>query len=609
MQTRSFLPAAVLLAIPSLVSAQEQVAQLDPILVTPTRTAQTTDQTLASVTVIDREEIERLQPKEFADLLKGRAGIGLSQNGPFGKNTSLFMRGTESDHTLLLVDGVRLGSATTGQAAWQFLSPSEIERIEIVRGPRTSLYGADAIGGVIQIFTRDGQGPARVRARLGVGSFGSAELGFGVGGSNETTRYDLSAGYFQTDGINVRDDIGNSDRDGYDNFTISGSVIHQLTDDTEVFARLLHSQGETDYDRGSPARDWSEFAQYVSQVGMRSQVNEAWFTQFSVGYSRDDGKNYEDGLFSSRFDTERYQLGWQNDLALGTSLLTLGIDFLQDRVTGTGDFDRSSRDNWGGYIQMQTDLGRHSVSGSLRLDDNEAFDSETTGQIAWGYQFTEEVRSWVSFGTAFKAPTFNELYFPFTVYQGGFSYSGNSELEPEKSETYEVGLRYDAGPRFLSATLFESQIDNLIINTGFDPMRPENVREARIRGLELEGGLRQGGWMASAAYTHLQPEDRDSGTQLQRRSRNTLRLDVDRELSVFTVGGTLLVEGGRYDQQGEQNRVGGYEVLGLRASYAMTEEWTLRAKVDNVFDREYEVVRDYNQPGRAFFVTLNYQQQ
>ncbi|MCG5500455.1 TonB-dependent receptor plug domain-containing protein, partial [Ectothiorhodospira lacustris] len=164
MQTRSFLPAAVLLAIPSLVTAQEQVAQLDPILVTPTRTAQTTDQTLASVTVIEREEIERLQPKEFVDLLRGRAGIGLTQSGPFGKTTSVFMRGTNSDHTLLLVDGVRMGSATTGGAAWQFLPVSEIERVEIVRGPRTSLYGSDAIGGVIQVFTKEGDGPARFRA-------------------------------------------------------------------------------------------------------------------------------------------------------------------------------------------------------------------------------------------------------------------------------------------------------------------------------------------------------------------------------------------------------------------------------------------------------------
>lgn len=618
MQTRSFLPAAVLLAIPSFVSAQEQLAQLDPILVTPTRTAQTTDQTLASVTVIDREEIERLQPKEFVELLRGRAGIGLTQNGPFGKTTSLYMRGTASDHVLLLVDGVRMGSATLGSPSWQFLPPSEIERVEIVRGPRTSLYGSDAIGGVIQVFTKEGDGAARARAHMGAGSLGTREYGAGVSGSTETTRYHLSGSHFETDGIDVQEGLRDNDRDGYSNSSFAGRLSHELPGGVEVFGNFLHSSGETEFDRGGPRRDWIDFVHHASRIGIRGQVNALWFSELTIAHSRDENETFEDAEFSSQIDTSRDLLAWQNDILVADRhLLTLGADYQEDRVSGSNDYAETRRDNWGVYGQLQLDLGRHSVSGSLRQDDNEAFGKETTGQVAWGFQLADAWRTRASYGTAFNAPTFNDLYWPT---------GGNPDLDPERSETMELGLRYSQGTTFADVAVFQSELDDLIDWAplpGSSMFAPQNVSEVRIRGVEIEAGKRFGEWSTTVAFTHLDPEDRQTGKVLRRRPDNAVRVDVDRGWSRFSVGGTVTAEGRRYNDASNEDRLGGFALVDLRASYRISSEWTLNARLDNVLDKEYVSARssvydatqnafydvDYNQPGRAFFVSLNYQQQ
>ncbi|EHQ52182.1 TonB-dependent receptor [Ectothiorhodospira sp. PHS-1] len=612
MHKKSLLSAAILLALPHALSAQEMIARLDPILVTPTRTAQTVDQTLASVTVIEREEIERLQPKAFADLLAARAGIALSQNGPFGKTTGLFLRGAASDHTLLLIDGVRMGSATLGSASWQFLPPAEIERVEIVRGPRTSLYGSDAIGGVIQVFTREGDGPARVRAHMGAGSFNTREYGLGVSGSQDRTRYSLSGSHFGTDGIDVQRGVGDSGRDGFHNSSVSGRLSHQATEGLELFGSFHHAFGETDYDSGQLARDWIDFVHHASRIGVRGQLHEVWFSELSVSHSRDENETFQNGVASSRIDTTRYLLAWQNDLLLGDHLFTAGVDYQEDKVSSSRDYDETRRDNWGVYAQLQLDLGHHALTGSLRQDDNEAFGKETTGQLAWGYRITDAWRVRASGGTAFKAPTFNDLYWP-----GG----GNPDLAPESSETYELGLRHQSGGFHADLAVFQSDIDDLIEWApvpGSSFWQPQNVEKARIRGLELETGMRHAHWSALLSLTLLDHENRHTGHELRRRPNEIARLDLDRRWQDWSFGTTLIAEGRRYNDAANTDRIAGHELVHLRAAYQVNPAWTVRATLNNVFDRDYVTARqagfggqpaiDYEQPGRAFYLTLNYQQ-
>ncbi|WP_018946958.1 TonB-dependent receptor domain-containing protein [Thioalkalivibrio sp. AKL17] len=608
---RSILSAAIVAAVSPAVADEapgtdSDSATLEPVQVTATRLSHTVDEALASVTVIDREEIERLQPRQFTDLVEGRAGVSVAGNGPFGKTSSVFLRGTNSDHHLMLIDGVRMGSATSGGASWQFLPPEEIDRVEIVRGPRTSIYGSDAIGGVTQVFSRAGrEGPPRVNAFLGAGSFSTWEAGLGVAGGTGRTDYSLSVSMFDTEGIDVQDDVGDDDPDGYDNTSLAGKVAHRLDNGIELFGNVLYSEGNTEFDG---FEDETDFVHAAMQAGLRLPVLDRWDTELAVAHSRDENDNFAGGFFSSRFDTKRDQLTWRNDVRLGERTdLIAGVDAYEDRVDSTADYDEDSRYNVGVYSVVRTELGNHDLEGSLRYDDNEQFGDKTTGQVAWGMQATDALRLRASYGTAFKAPTFNELYFP------GF---GNPDLEPEESRTAELGARYSASLAYVDVAVFETRVDELIDNRLVGgQFLPVNVDEARIRGLELEGGHDLGPWNARVSLTLLDTENRDTGNELRRRPPASARFDLDRRIGDFSVGGTLLARSRSYNDADNDERLSGYGTMNLRAAYRFDPEWSIEASLSNLFDRDYVVARDsfndadYNNPGRAAFVKLRYQQQ
>ncbi|WP_019568229.1 TonB-dependent receptor domain-containing protein [Thioalkalivibrio sp. ALMg13-2] len=623
---RTALSSAILLAMtPALAHAQDapetEAQTLDTVQVTATRVAQTVDETLASVTIIDREEIERLQPKQFTDLLEGRAGMETSQNSAFGKTTSVYTRGTNSDHTLLLVDGVRMGSATTGGASWQFLPLEEIERVEIVRGPRTSVYGSDAIGGGVQGFTREGRkGPPKVNAFVGGGSFNTWEAGVGVAGGTDSTSYSFSISHFDTDGINVQDDFGDDDPNGYDNTSLSTKVSHRLENGIEVFGSILYSEGESEFD-STEGRDYTDYVHAAVRGGVRLAITDRWETEVSLTHSRDENDRYNDGSFASRYNTTRDSIDWLNEIALTDRLfLTAGLDAREDRIEvddpgffGTEKYEENSRYNVGSYALLQAELGDHLLEGSLRHDDDELFGDKTTGQIAWGLQATDALRLRASYGTAFKAPTFNELYHPDIGW-----YRGNPDLVPEESETFEIGARYSAGGAYLDVSVFETRVDDLIqsqcvANCDAEQFfmmvnEPANINEARIRGLEIEGGHDFGLWTSRASLTLVDAKDRETGNELQRRSPVTARFDLDRQFQDFLLGGSVIGKSRSYNDAGNEHRLSGYGLMNLRAGYQIDPEWRIEASVDNVFDKDYETVGGYNQPGRAAFVKLRYQQ-
>ena len=618
--SRTFLLTSCLAA-----TAAHAVESLDPIVVTATRSAQTIDETLSSVTVIEREEIERLQPQQFTDVLRGRAGIGVADTGPFGKASSVFTRGTNSNHTLLLVDGVRMGSATTGAPAWQYLPPSEIERIEIVRGPRSSIYGSDALGGVIQIFTREGrEGPPRLNAFVGGGSFNTREVGAGVAGGTAATRYSLSASYFDTDGIDVLTGVGDDDPDGYDNTSVSGKIRHRLDHGVEVFASLLYAEGRTELDSDefdpvtfavlgpySPA--YSDYLQSAVRAGLRTSLRANWDAQLALSQSRDELSSFEGGSLAdreSRFDTRRDMVDWQNTIRLNNGwLLLAGIDAYEDHITSSEAFVEDSRYNVGAYSIVEGQIGMHDLVASLRYDENEQFGGKTTGQLGWGLPVSDTTRVRASVGTAFKAPSFNELYFPESAF-----FRGNPDLDPEESRTLEVGARYAAGPRFIDVAAFHTDIDDLITNVADEQWTfvPTNIDRARIQGLELEAGYQTGAWSARASVTLLTTEDRATGNELRRRPPASGRLDVDRRVGDLSIGGSLVGQGRSFEDAANTDRLSGFAAVDLRASYAIDREWTVAASVQNLFDRDYVVSRqfgtDYNQPGRGLYVTLRYQQ-
>ncbi|MGX5731292.1 TonB-dependent vitamin B12 receptor [Pseudoxanthomonas beigongshangi] len=602
--------AASLLSSLSLVAPAfaDSPTDLDGVVVTATRTAQIQDQTLAAVTVIDRGEIERLQPASLPDLLIGRAGFSLANNGGPGKSTSVFLRGTESDHVLVLVDGVKLGSATSGGASLQDIPVEQIERIEIVRGPFSSLYGSEALGGVIQIFTRRPHGAFAPNFSVALGSERTRRASAGVGGRTGDAEqggwYAIQAGHEQTDGINAYRGRRNfdPDRDGYRNQSLSLQGGYRFNQRWDGELRVFRAEGRNEYD-GSLNNEADTVQQVVGGRVRYAPGDRLRFTA-SVGASADLSENFLNGVYSSNFDTRRRLGSLQADIGAGAGLLTVGYDWSGDAIHSNTRYARDRRINRGLFGQWQRDFGRHSLQAGVRRDDDSQFGGETTGSLLWGWNFTDHLRLGASYGTAFKAPTFNELYFP------GY---GNPELGPETSRSFELSLRGDHGQARWALHAFDTRIDDMI---AFDASLgdfggPNNIDRARIRGIEAEGGVRVAEWDLRASLTRLDPRnDGDNPNHdnlLPRRARASGRIDADRRFGRFSVGASVTGAGERYDNLANTTRLGGYGLADLRVGYAFAPSWNLQLSAANLFDKRYETAALYNQPGRTWLLTLRYQ--
>ncbi len=582
--------------------------ELDPVVVTASRTAETADETLAPVTVITRRDIERRQAQSVQDLLRGVPGLDVVNNGGPGKSTSVFLRGTESDHVLVLIDGVKVGSATLGTTPFEDIPVAQIERIEIVRGPRSSLYGSEAIGGVIQIFTRKGGGALRPWFSIGGGSHRTYRASAGLSGGGERGWFSLGASGIDTQGFNACD--GNlaagcftvePDRDGYRNRSVSLRAGYRFDEGLAVDLHALRASGKNEFDGGFVNE--SESLQQVIGGTLRYAPRDAWDLTLTAGRSWSKSDNFKDGVFQTRFDTVRDTLSLQNDIALAEEhLLTLGVDYRKDRVDSTTAYAVTSRRDTGLFAQYQGWFGAHDLQLSLRRDDDQQFGRHTTGSLAWGHALGDDLRLTAAYGTAFKAPTFNELYYPF-----GF---GNPNLRPERSRSLEIGLRGRPDWGRWSLNAYETRIHDLI---AYDAsiFSSNNIDRARIRGLEATLGTRLGGWDLNASLTLLDPRNEGGGANdgnvLPRRARQSLRLDADRDFGRYRLGATLVAAGRRYDDLANTRELDAYATLDLRAEYALAKDWRLQGRIENLFDTDYQTAAFYNQPGRGLYLTLRYQ--
>ncbi|WP_355604672.1 TonB-dependent vitamin B12 receptor [Xanthomonas cannabis] len=614
--TRAVLAVGLSLCMTNLARAEAAV-DLDEVVVTASRTAQTQDQTLAPVTVIDRAQIERRQVTALQDLLRGEAGVSLANNGGPGKPTSLFLRGTESDQVVVLIDGVRIGSATSGGAALQDLPIEQIERIEIVRGPFSSLYGSEALGGVIQIFTRRPQGSFVPMLSVAAGSNNARRYGAGLAGRSEGDLgeaggwYSVNAVHDETDGINAYLDTSSSaydpDRDGCRNDSLSAQGGWRFNRQWDADVHALRAQSRNDYDGSVFGGNLSKGVQQAVGGRVRYAPTDALKFTASVGGSSDFSDAYYDGAYVSTYDTRRKQGSLQADITTAPGLLTVGFDWQRDAIASSDNYDADSRIDRAAFAQWQQSFGAQSVQASLRRNDNSQFGGKTTGSLLWGWDFAEHLRLTASYGTAFKAPTFNELYYP------DF---GNPLLGPETSNSAELGLRgrYDWGTWTLSA--FQTRISDLIaydaslVDAAHPFGQPNNIDKARIRGAEAGYETALAGWTLRSALTWLAPQadgEVGHGNWLPRRARQSGRIDADRTVGAFGVGASLFGSGKRFDDLANTERLAGYGLLDLRMSYAINTDWKVQFTANNVFDRRYETARWYAQPGRNYLLTFRYQ--
>ena len=582
-------------------------AVLEETIITGTRTELTTGKLAASTTVIDREEIRNLQVMDLPDLLQGVPGVDVTISGGQGKVADFRLRGTESDHVLVLIDGVRVGSATTGTTALQFIPVTQIERMEIVRGPRSSVWGSEALGGVMHIITRKGEGEPRYELELGGGSNDTYTMTGSADGTAGNFHYSGTVSYFDTAGINSQEPttgffgVNQPDADGYDNLSVHLRGGYRFSDRADAEAFLLRAEGMTEFD--SSWEDKTDFVQQVLGVQAKLAPVERWTSRMSLSESRDLADNLmADGSFSSNFDTTRLQLTWQNDIRINDDNgLSLGLDYRDDEVTSNSGYDFSTRDNLGVYAQYNGNFSGHQLIASIRQDEDEAFGGETTGGVGWSYLWQDWLKLYAAFGTAYKTPTFNELYFP------GF---GNPDLGPESAVSYEAGLEGTHDWFHWGLHAYRTDLEDLIVTVA-NPAAlygysPDNVGEARVIGLEGDVTVNWQDWTASLTGEVLDPEDESSGNRLPRRVEERLNFDLQRGFDRWSIGGHLKAEGDRFDDAGNTIRVDGFVTVDLRAEYRFNDQITVGGRVANLFDEDYQTIDGFNSLRRNFLLTLRY---
>ena len=607
-------------------STPDQNGTLETVIVTATRTAITANEALSSVTVITREDIDRLQPVSIADLLTGLPGVSIGQTGGIGQQTSLYLRGTNASHVLVLIDGIRIGSVSIGLPALEQIPVQAIDRIEIVRGPRASLYGSDALGGVIQIFTKHGQPNGGIAPSVSVagGSHGFVNGQAGISGGDAHLWYNASLGVEYTGGtpacrmgaaeLGVACFVDDPRNDAYRNWNGFANVGYRWDNGTELAFNWLRSKSNAEY-AGSPysGNDGIE-EQYVAGARLSFSPLSIWKVTLNAGQSRDDNATFYQGSYYGQyyprmatgyFNSRRNQASWQNDITLAANqLLTVGVDYQQEHIASDTAFQQTTRGDTGTFAQYQGTFGQNEVQLSARHDHNDQFGNHNTGSAAWGYHFQNGPVLSVSYGTAFHAPTFDDLYFPAF---GGVP-TANPNLRPETSRSAEIGLTQQLDHWNWGVNAYQTNINNLIV---FDSnFVPQNLSRARIRGLEGQFGFNLDDWRVQSYLTLMQPKNDDGGANngklLPRRAQRTGRVDIDRKLGLFNVGATFFAASQRYDDTANTRRMGGYATTDLRASYAFAPGWQVEAKLANVFDHNYETAYYYNQLGRTWYLTVRY---
>ena len=610
MKQKHFIAALLFVATPL---AQAATDSLDEVVVTATRTEQALTQTLSHTTVITRKDIETSQAADVPSLLKNLAGVEVYQSGGIGKQSSLFLRGTNSNHTLVLIDGVRVSSATSGATAIDQLMLDQVNRIEVVRGNVSSLYGSDAIGGVIQIFTRRGKGAPSFNGSIGAGSHNTQRASAGFGGEAASTAFNLQVSKYKTDGVSAINPAlatnVNPDKDGYDNTSASVNVGYDFNADHHLTASLFETTGDVQSDNSgffANAADVHTSRAKLSKQSLESvnRFTDFWESHLTLAQGLDDLKSYTNGTSSSSFKTQSDQLAWQNKFRMGESnSLLFGLEGLNQRVSGSTAFSRTERTSGSVFVGYTGNYGAQQVQLNLRSDKYSDFGKANTWLLGYGFDFTEALRMTASLATAYKAPTFNDMYYPLS-----FGYQGNPNLQPEHSRNNELGVHYVEQGQRVDLVYFDNHIrDLIVINNTYTTMI--NLNEARSDGVELAYNGQFGDTGLRLAATRQNPRDVQTGQTLLRRAKDFSSVGVTRQLAALKVGGEWQHSGERADSDintFSRTTLAAYDVVNLTANYALDKHFDLSARVDNLFNKDYMLAHGYNTLGRTLFVGLSY---
>jgi vitamin B12 transporter len=613
-------PSALALAVASLFSlpATAQAAPeeaLTPVIVTATRTPARASDILSDTVVITAQDIAQSGQTSLVGLLQQQRGIEITMTGGPGTSSSVFLRGADNKQSIVLIDGVRIGSSTLGGATWSSIPLPQIDHIEIVYGPLSSLYGADAIGGVVQIFTRKGEGAPRMTASAGYGSYATRTLDASLSGAtgvDHILRDAISAAHEASDGFSATKPGNfsfNPDKDGYKRDSASGQFGYVLAKDQEVGFNFLQSRLNAQFDSGPSAYD-ARSIQKLDNYALyaKNRLSSNWTSTLQLSRTADRSGTDTSAAASgkSQIDTTQTDLSWQNDVLLGPDVLQLLAERRKEQVDAsstpalTGERVTNSV-----AASYQLKRQAHLATASLRNDNSSQFGSHTTGAVGYGYWITNALRANASAGTSFRAPTFNELYFP------GFGVATN---KPEKGRNTEAGLYYDDGRTQASAVYYHNRITDLLVTAAVCPVDPAahpfgcayNVDRALLTGITLGASTRLGKVTLRGSLDLQDPRDETTDQLLVRRARQHATVALAYKVGAVQTGMELLMSGKRYDDVANRNVLGGYGLLNLYANYDVAPNWSLFARWNNVTSKNYELARNYATAGSNVFVGIRY---
>jgi vitamin B12 transporter len=583
--------------------AQSEIT-LDEVVVTASRIPQSASDSVFKVIVIGDEDIERSELQSLPEVLQSKGAVEVTSNGGLGQPSAIRIRGAESRHTLVLIDGIRLDSATLGTTSVEHIPLNQISRIEVVPGPLSGLYGSDAIGGVVQIFTRSDE--PGWHAVGGAGAYDTSSVGGGFSLEEAGNAFSLNVGYLDSDGFSVTKPsipfgLHDPDDDGYRNRNFSAKLSRQFAEGHEAGVTAFVSRGTAEFDSGPVTDDASDTQLSVYSLYTRNRLSDIWSSLLRVGQGRDDLEVV--GAFPANFRTKQNQITWQNDFSFPIGTIILGAEYLDQEVESTTQFTEDQRDvvsYFGGYV---AEFGAHSVQLNARHDDNSQFGSVTTGSAGYAYQITRQLRARAAVGSAFKAPTFNDLYFP-----DFFRFSGNPDLDPERSRSFELGANYLWREHSLGATYFENRIRDIIVVDPVTFSTVINLDRAKIRGVELNYHGQISDWEVRASATYQEPENEGTGNLLPRRARAFGSIALNRSWGALDGALEIVATGPRFDSSTENpaTRLGGYAIANLFAGYRLSRELSLNARWNNVFNKDYELVQHFNTPSSNLFVFVRY---
>ncbi len=589
--------AVLALSLGAVPAAQSQTT-LGETVVTATRTETRADELVSEVQVIDRAAIEAATARTLPELLAREAGVQFASNGGLGQLSSVFIRGTQSRHTILLVDGVRLGSATSGGPVWETLPLEMIDRIEVLKGPASALYGSDGAGGVVQIFTRKGQAGFHPHASLSAGSFGHAQASAGASGGEGAWRYAFSAQRTVQEGFNATNPNApygnhNPDRDPFRQNAANGSLQYQINRDWQLDGSLLASDAVAHFDDGAGRDARSTLRAFVGQLGVSGKVSPDWKTELRLSEGVDTNRPIE-AQYMELYKTAQTQVTWLNTVNTRLGAVLAGLEQRQQKVTSGTNYDVKERTIDSAFVGLNGQQGAHSWQVNARHDRNTQFGRADTGFAGYGLRLSPAWRVHASYGTSFVIPSFNDLYYP------GWN---NPALRPERGRNSDLGIAWTQGAHEVNLVHFDNRIRGFITSG----TSPQNIPRTRIDGWTLGYSGKVDRLTVRATYEAMDPRNLQTGKLLDRRAQRQATAGADWRQGAWRFGASVLYVGDRFDDTSNTKPLDAYTVVDLYATWQFARDTSVQFKLLNATDKRYETAYGYNQPGRSAFVTLRWQ--